>query len=367
MRHASNIQPPTTNSGNIMAAPLRVGILNDMSAGPPGPADIESWLRLAADELIENGRLDRAVEFVHGWGLGLPAGTAAAVEHAFRDLAGRDVLLIIGPAIGDNALVATPLAETYGIPTINWAGSERARSKNMFHLQVGSHEDESILLARHMHALGARRVAVAYDRSPIGRRHLQFLQAEAEIIGLTIAATAAVAPLAEDAGAEIAQLLGAAPDGIIYLGLGIAARAVALSLTEAGWTGPRAMNTAGMRGYDPAFAQAIDGWIYVDMHDDGNRTLNDLCARRGLAPRARLAAAKGYDLGRLMAEGLARAPERTREGVRDGLEQIKWLPAAEGFEGTQLGFGIYDRGALHGRYLVLRQWRGGDSVQCAEQ
>jgi ABC-type branched-subunit amino acid transport system substrate-binding protein len=349
-----------------MADPLRVGILNDMSAGPPGPADIESWLRLAADELIASGRIDRAVEFVHGWGLGLPSGTAAAVEHAFRDLAEKDVLLIIGPAIGDNALVATPLAEKNKIPTLNWAGSERARGNYMFHLQVGSHEDESIILARHMRALGAARVAVAYDRSPIGRRHLQFLQAEADIIGLTICATAALAPLAGQAGDEISQLLDARPDGIIYLGLGIAARAVAVALTAAGWPGPRAMNTAGMRGYDPSFARAIDGWIYVDMHADDNRMLNALCARRGLPVGARLAAAKGYDLGRLMAEGLARAPERTREGVREGLEQIKWLPAAEGFDGTQLGFGIFDRGALHGRYLVLRQWRDGNSFQCPE-
>jgi branched-chain amino acid transport system substrate-binding protein len=42
---------------------------------------------------------------------------------------------------------------------------------------------------------------------------------------------------------------------------------------------------------------------------------------------------------------------------------VKWLPAAEGYEGTVLGFGIQDRGALHGRYLVVRQWVGGRSVE----
>ena len=44
-------------------------------------------------------------------------------------------------------LVATPLADRARIPTINWAGTERARSEFMFHLQVGSHEDEPVLLA----------------------------------------------------------------------------------------------------------------------------------------------------------------------------------------------------------------------------
>jgi len=270
-------------------------------------------------------------------------------------------LLIVGPAIGDNALVATPCAEKYRIPTINWAGTERARSNYMFHLQVGSHEDESIVLAQHMHALGAQRVGIIYDRSPIGRRHLQFFQMEAEILGLNICATASVAPLAKTATAEAGQILDARPDGFIYLGLGIAAPAVALGLGS--WCGPCAMNTAGIRGYSSDFAKRIEGWTYVDMHADDNKTLSALRQKRGISAHGALNAAKGYDLGRLMAEGLARAPERTREGVREGLEQVKFLPAAEGHEGTLLGFGNQDRGALHGRYLVLRQWRDGVSVE----
>ncbi|CAN7200961.1 ABC transporter substrate-binding protein [Phenylobacterium sp. LjRoot225] len=346
-----------------MEAPLKVGVLNDMSDGPPGPGDVERWLRLCVDDLAAAGRLDREVEFVHAWGLGLPGGTAAAVERAYADLAQQDVLLIVGPAIGDNALVATPLAERHRTPTLNWAGAERARGDYMFHLQVGSHEDESIVLARYLAALGLKRVGVACDRSPIGRKHLQFLQSEAEILGLRIVAISGLAPLAEEATAEVDELLDARPDAILYLGLGLAAPAVARALTARGWHGPRAMNTAGLRGYWADFAQVIDGWAYVDMHSDGNRTLAALRERLGVSPAAALAAAKGYDLGRLVAEGLARAPERTRDGVREGLEQVKWLAAAEGHEGTLLGFGVHDRGALHGRYLVMRQWRDGMSVE----
>lgn len=346
-----------------MVSPIRVGILNDMSNVSPGPAAIAPWLQLAVDELIAAGRLDRGVEFIHASGLGLPSGSAAAVERAFRELAAQDVLLIAGPAIGDNALVATPLAERYRIPTINWAGSERARSLYMFHLQVGSHEDESILLAQHLRALGVSRVGVAYDRSPIGRRHLHFLQAEAEVLGLRIAAQAPLSPLAEDAAPEVEELLGARIDAALYLGLGLSAPAVSRALAAHGFSGPKAMNTAGLRGYAPEYRAMIDGWTYIDMHSDGNRALSQLLARAD-APQASPAfAAKGYDLARLVAEGLARAPERTRDGVRDGLEQIKWLPAAEGKEGTLLGFGHHDRGALHGRYLVLRRWQGDATVE----
>jgi ABC-type branched-subunit amino acid transport system substrate-binding protein len=345
-----------------MAAPMRVGVLNDMSDGPGGP-DIEPWLRFAVDDLRTAGRLDRDVEFIHAYGLGLPAGTAAAVERAYAALAQQDVLMIVGPAIGDNALVATPPAEQARVPTLNWAGSERARGAWMFHLQVGSHEDESIVLAQHLAGLGVRRLGVAYDRSPIGRRHLHFLQAEAEVLNLRLAATVPLQPLAETAEAEADELLSAGADAVLYLGLGLSAPALARALRTRGFDGPRAMNTAGLRGYAPDYGAVVDGWTYLDMHSDGNAELAAL-RRRAEAPKGPGAfVAKGWDLGRLVAEGLARAPERTREGVREGLEQVKWLPAAEGKDGTLLGFGHHDRGALHGRYLVLRQWRGGETVE----
>ncbi len=233
----------------------------------------------------------------------------------------------------------------------------------MFHLQVGSHEDESIVLARHAAALGAGRVSIVHDRSPIGRRHVDFLVSEAEVLGLRVSASVSVPPLSEDATAETEEALAAGPDALIYLGLGLSTPAVARAAREQGWNGPSMMNTAGMRGYAPEFAEAVDGWTYVDMHSDDNTTLAAVRARLNMTVSSGARAAYTYDLGRLVAEGLARAPERTRDGVKEGLEQIKWLPAAQGHEGTQLGFGNHDRGALHGRYLVLRRWQAGQSVQ----
>jgi branched-chain amino acid transport system substrate-binding protein len=202
-----------------------------------------------------------------------------------------------------------------------------------------------------------------FDQSPIGTRHLEYLYAEAAIIGLEVVAAEPVSPLATDAEAEVAKVLAGDPDGFVYLGLGLSAPPVARALTTRGWQGPRIMNTAGLRGYHGDFAAVCDGWLYVDMHSDRNRTLTALRAERGIPPEKALWAAKGYDLGRLVAEGLARAPEFSRDGLRLGLEQVKWLPAAEGEDGTTLGFGIQDRGALHGRYLVVRQWVDGRSVE----
>jgi ABC-type branched-subunit amino acid transport system substrate-binding protein len=345
----------------VKPAPYLVGVLDD--TGSSAGRGLERWLRLATEDLLASGRLDREVELVHAEGLGLPQGTAANVQRAFGELVDHDVLLIVGPAIGDNALVATPLAEAAEVPTINWAGTERARGEWMFHLQVGSHEDESLVLARHLCDLGATRVGVIFDRSPIGRRHLSFFVDEAELLGLTIGATASIPPLAADAQAQLEAVAATDCDAVCYLGLGLSAPAVGRGLHAAGFEGPRAMNTAGLRGWDPAFAAEVDGFWYLDMASEHNEELRRLSERQQLSFREAAGASRGWDLGRLAAEGLARAPERTREGVRSGLELIKWLPAAEGYEGTQLGFGHRDRGALHGRYLVVRRWVGGESVE----
>ena len=349
-----------------MAEPLLVGILSDMSASEPSDGssrNFETLVRLALDPIIASGRIDREVEFVYAYGLGLPGGTAHAVERAFADLEAQGVLAILGPAIGDNALIATPLADRYRVPTRHYAGTERARSEWMFHLQVGSHEDESVIIARHLHQLGAVRIGVVYDRSPIGRRYFSFLQAECENLGMLIATSMAIAPEPADAAEQVAAIKAASVDAVVYLGLGVALPLVSKALQAAGVDQTRMMNTAGLWGYQPGLAGPMHGWLYLDMIADDNAVLAKLRQNlpASLAFQTRVAFA--YDMGVLIGEGLARATEYTRHGVREGLELIKWLPAAEGHDGTMLSFGNFDRGALHGRYLVVRQWQDGRSIE----
>ena len=86
---------------------------------------------------------------------------------------------------------------------------------------------------------------------------------------------------------------------------------------------------------------------------------------RGVRRLAEVGIWSGDDehLGRLVAESVARSAHLTRDGVKDGLEQVKRLPAASGLDGTIMGFGTWDRAALKGTYLVLRRWQGGRSIQ----
>ncbi len=344
-----------------MATTVRVGVLNDMGDLGAAPGDMADWLEREVQVLRASGRIAQTVEFCHAYGLGLPTGTAEAIEHAYQELVDQDVALIVGPGVGDNALVVAPLAERMRVPTIHWTGAERAQGKYMFQLQASSHEDECLVVARQLAGLGARRLGVVYDISPTGTRYLRALENEAAVLGLELCARERLSPISHDASETATALLASEPDAVVYLGLGVAAPALARALADTGWPGPRMMNTAGLRGYRGDFE--CDDWCYVDMHSDGNRTLGALCDQLDIPANGRAAAAKGHDLGRLVAEGIARARDGSREGLRVGLEQVKWLPAAQGEEGTLLSFGIHDRAALHGRYLVVRQWQGGESVE----
>ena len=341
-----------------MSATVRVGVLNDIADTGAGPDDLAYWLEREVDRLHSSGRIAKPVEFVHAYGLGLPSGTAEAIEQAFEELVAQDVILIVGPGIDDNALVAAPLAERLRVSTINWAGAERARGRYMFQLQSGSPQEEAALIAEHLAQGGFKNVAVVHDLSSAGTRYLRCLESEAARLGLTVSPGQGVAPGTDDVQDAVSFALAGDPDAFVYLGLGGAAHAIADALATRGWQGERITNA--VTPPDDVGA-ACDGWAYVAPYSDANRTLQGLCETHGVSPGA--AVARGHDLARLVAEGLARAQDHSREGMRAALEQVKWLPAAQGEDGTLLGFGVQDRAALHGRYLVMRRWIDGDSVE----
>jgi len=65
----------------------------------------------------------------------------------------------------------------------------------------------------------------------------------------------------------------------------------------------------------------------------------------------------------MLGEAVVRTDHLTRAGIVEGLERVKRLPASSGRDGTTMGFGRWDHGALKGPYLVLREWRDGKSVE----
>jgi hypothetical protein len=172
-----------------------------------------------------------------------------------------------------------------------------------------------------------------------------------------------VSPLADDVSAPLTRLRDGSPDSLVYLGLGVASRAVALGLDTIGWRVPVVANSALMFGYArPEWRDGWAGWEYLDgIADDNER-------RAWIAERDRVLAISPVtcamvDMGRLTGEAVARTDHLTRDGMREALERIKRLPAACGYQGTTMGFGVYDHGALSHGFLVLREWKDGQSVQ----
>lgn len=344
---------------------ILVGVLHDFGEGE-GEGPFERAMRAAIEEVAGSGRLDRPLELIVRHARGLPLGTAAAVERAFREIEAAGALALLGPAITDNGLVVRDLADEAALPCINWTGNERTRSEWMFHFQVGSLEEEPPLLASHLAERDLRSVAVVYDRSPVGSGYLSFFEEASEAIGIERVSVEAVPPLAEDVAGTVARARERRPAALVYLGLGISARALGLAIAKERWQVPVVSNSALMFGHlHPEWAREWEGWVYVDIVADDNRTAAALRARRpDLFPRKGVATmtVAAYDIGRLLGEGLARAVHLTRAGVKEGLERVKRLPAATGAEGTRMGFGRWDRAALKGDYLVLRVWREGRSV-----
>ncbi|MHB8439287.1 MAG: ABC transporter substrate-binding protein [Acidimicrobiales bacterium] len=343
-----------------MSGELLVGVLYDFPQADGG-ALFEDALRLGFD--AARRRPEREITLVPRHATGLPSGSAHAVEQSFSDLADQGVLAVVGPSISDNALVVRPLCDERRVPAINYSGGERTRGSWMFHYQVGSLEEEPLVLADHLHRRGVPSVALAHDHSAVGRGYADAFGEACLSAGIEITAAVPVSALAEDLGPVVRRLRSGSPACVAYLGLGVAARALALALQSEEWDVPVVANSALMFGYGMRDWRAgWDGWVYVDTVADSNP------ARAVLRQRAPKSAAgpigvAAYDIGRLLGEALGRAVHLTRDGVRESLERVKGIAAASGSPGTTMGFGTYDHGALKGPYLVLRSWRSGKTVE----
>lgn len=345
---------------------LLIGVLHDYPAADGGAA-FEWAVRRAFAEVAATGRLPGPLELVHetAFGLPLPGGSARSVEDAFRRLDEAGVLAILGPAISDNAIVVRPLADAAGIATLNYSGAEESRSEHGFHFQIGSLEDEPSFLAAHLLDRGLRRIALVHDTSYIGRRMADFFSDACAAYGLALVARTTAPTNDPDVRDAVGVARSTDPDALVTLGLWDLPHAVTLELRATGWAVPTSANSALIYGHaDPQWARDWEGWTSIDTVSDANprySALGDDARAAGLVSGP--GAAGAYDMGRLLAEAVARARGVTRDAITEGFDRVKALPSATGRPDTLMGFGRQDRGALKGQYLVIRQWRDGKSTE----
>src|SRR5262249_50864959 len=156
-------------------------------------------------------------------------------------------------------------------------------------------------------------------------------EASSGVVGLELAGTASVSPVAQDVTPVVERLRTLEPDALVYLGLGVSSRPVAVALADRGWDIPVVANSALLFGYLRSdWRDGWGGWEYVDVVADDNerrqRLLADFPAATGPMGCAAL------DMGRLLAEAVVRSDHLTRDGIRDGFERVKRLPATCGHE-----------------------------------
>lgn len=338
---------------------MRVGLLHDFPQADGG----ESFAHAIELGLAAAGVDPAGVELVTRETVGHPAGRVEDVVRGFEDLAAEGVSVIVGPSISDNCIAARDAADRARVPAVNYSGGERTRSEWMFHYQVGSLEEEPPLLVARMGERGLQRAAVIHDDSVVGHRYREVLGWVAADAGVAITATAAIDPLAVDLDATVAAMRAGDPDVLVYLGLGAAAHAVATTITAAGWDVPVLANSALMFGYArPDWRDAWATWEYVDTIADDNRARAALAALDARVAAGPMGCA-AHDMGRLVGLAIGRADTLDAPGMRDALERVKQVPATSGYDGTMMGFGVWDHAALKGTFLVLRAWRDGKTVQ----
>lgn len=344
---------------------IRVGVIHDYPSADGGDI-FHRAMRMGMDEVLAGDRLGDDVEIVTAIAPGTPRASTESVCAAYSELVAGDVLAVVGPAISDSACAVLPIVERSRVPTINYTGSERARSEFMFHLQVGSLEEEPYVIAQHLASRRLTRVGLVRETSFIGEQCAAFFAEACHRHDLALQASVTIAPDGGGAGDAVKTLGDLRLDAVVYLGLGLSAHALGEAMASSDL--PVAANSALMFGYAlPEWTEQWEGWTYVDVLDDSNRELDGLRRRWQGDFSPGPAIPVPYDLGRLLAHGLIRAPRLDRDGVKEGLERVKHVPACLGADGTRMGFGHWERSALKGEYLVVRTWRQGRSVSWPPQ
>ena len=362
--------------------PHRIGLLQDWALWAP----VDVWykgLRMAFDEAFENGVVDRPIEIVLREVEGPPEGPVSAVEDAYRELVHKEqVLAVVGPFITDMTRTLRDEVERVQVPTLSYCATMHFAGDYCFQTPNGTFADETALVVRHLVKQGVKSVGVVREDNPIGDEYYDYFRQHARRMNLAVTSDQIVSQRVtrDEMRAAIGAIRASGAQSLAHLGYGLAfheALYVMQEMVREGWDVPRMTITTWVMisGLHepwgspalmklPADPALLEGWTGVDLPHEGNavfRAFRQRFAKRYGTPEPFCCyPAHMYDMGRALAEAIARARPVTPKGVKRGLEQVRLLPATMGAPGTVISFGPYDhRGYKGADYLVLRTVRDG--------
>ena len=338
--------------------PIKVGWLCDW----PEPHEFhESIMQYAYDEAYAQGILDRPIEIVIRAAHGLPRGRVKPVIDAWKELEDEGCLAVYGPQKSENALQLREYIETTGhIPTITICGTERFYGEWCFGVSNGALGEEPFIMANYLAARGITQAALVVEKNRTGRDYLDAYHVAAEREGIETVRLDFVSQVATDFDSLVERLRGVDPGAVVYLGYGYPLIELAAAIERAEWDPVRVANSAILTAASvPGGMATVKGWVGVDQYDEENlvsqRFLDGIEKSAGFRP-ANGPAMFVYDTCKVIAHGIGLADNLSPAGVRDGLEKVKWLPAATGATGSMLNLGRWQHRAWFGpQYLVLRE------------
>ena len=343
--------------------PIKIGWLGSALDGPEG--GYNKIHRLAFDEALEQGLIDRPVEFVLHAENGLPRGSARNAADGFKYLVDEGCIGVAGAYSSDNAIIVAPLANELKVPLISWAGTERLSGDYCFRLGNGDCGGDAALCVAWLARNGYKRVAVLSEVSPNGEEYFRFFRQECRRHGLSIVSLETVSQSPANLADNLDSLRQSNPDALCYMGYGMLAAQGLLrkALDELAWDPPRIMGTAFMfylMGFDK-----FEGWVGIDQFDPSNQLIERFhrrfVERHGESPPMwpNAIPVLAYDTARVLTEGLFRAPTLSGPGLKDGLERIRFLPSATGGPRTHIAGAPHEHGMFRGDWLLYGRVRNG--------
>jgi branched-chain amino acid transport system substrate-binding protein len=342
---------------------IKIGWLGSALDGPGGGYD--KIHRLAFDEATEQGVLNRPVEFVIHPENGLPQGSAKNAIDGFKYLVDEGCIAVAGAYSSDNAMVVGPFANELQVPLVSWCGTERFWGPYCFRLGNGDCGGDPALIVGWLKRHGYERVAVLSEVSPNGEEYFRYFRMECRRRGITVAAVETVSQTPADLAQNLDNLRAVGADALVYMGYGVLAASGTLreALDRLAWDPPRIMTTAFMF-YLMGF-EKFEGWVGIDQLCPDNRLASGFheryVARYGDDPPMwpNAIPVLAFDTARVLAEAAFRAPVLTGWGMKEGFEQIRFMPSATGGPHTHIAGSPYDHQLFKGDWLLYGRIRNG--------
>jgi ABC-type branched-subunit amino acid transport system substrate-binding protein len=358
------VATPRLRPHGLAFAPTKVGVLIDLDMGTK--EDFLDALRLGFDEAHDEGVITRPVELVVVEAIGLPRLEAKNTIDGYLDLVRQGVLCTIGPLITDNSLALAPVINQTGVPAVTWTGTDRYHGEFCFNLGNGGLAEEAAIMATWIRRAGHRTVGMIHEISPGGVEYASNFRWYAAREKLDILIEAYTTQQPDDLEAALRRIRDQRPDCLAYLGYGYPTILMGPMFPRLDWDPPRIMTSAFQFCYaKPEWMAALEGWYGIDQMCEQNplaRGVFDRFAARTGRRKDHTVTLLSHDTARLVAEGLARAPLLTPRGVKEGLEKVRLLPAANGGPRTHMSLGPWDHKAYKGDWLVIRRIQGGRTV-----